>query len=165
MRQNSAAMESHEVLREAVDRVGVKVLAQELKLSPSLVYKWCLPPETDVQDGSGARNPLDRLAEIVRVTRDTGVIHWMCQLGGGFFVPNPMAGGTGNVQALKCTQEIIREFSELLTEVSRSLEHDQSITSEEAQRIRREWEQLKTLTEQFVVACESGVYQAPPTPK
>lgn len=154
-------MESHEVLREAVDRVGVKALALELKLSPSLVYKWCLPPETDTKDGSGAKNPLDRLADIVRVTQDSGVIHWMCQVGGGFFVPNPLSSSGGNAQALKCTQEIISEFSDLLREVTRSLEQDESITLDEAQRIRREWEQLKTLTEQFVVACESGVYRAP----
>ena len=61
-------MESYEVLREAAEGVGVKALAAELRLSPALVYKWCQESSREDVDASGARNPLDRLADIVRVT-------------------------------------------------------------------------------------------------
>ena len=72
-------MRSHEVLRAAADRIGVKALAARLRLSPALVYKWCQPRDAE----GGARNPLDRLAEIVRATGDDGVVRWILTVSGG----------------------------------------------------------------------------------
>lgn len=152
-------MESYEVLRQAFEAAGVKKVAAELKMSQSLVYKWCLPPETDTEDGSGTRNPLDRVREILRVTEDMGPLQWLCQGEGGFFVPNPVALASPDSEVLRSTQVILKEFSELLAEVSKSFDSDQAITTAEAKRIRTEWEQLKTRTEEFVVACEAGVFE------
>ena len=36
---------------------------------------------------------------------------------------------------------------------------DGQVVTQEAEKIRREWEQLKTTAESFVVACEAGTYQ------
>ena len=39
-------MKSHEVLKQVIEEVGTKRVAAELKVSNSLVYKWCQePPE------------------------------------------------------------------------------------------------------------------------
>ena len=46
----------------------------------------------------------------------------------------------------------------MLQAVSESYGGDNSVDAQEAANIRREWEQLKTLAEQFVVACEMGGY-------
>ena len=61
-------MESHEVLKEAFDSptTSPKEIAAELGVSLSLVYKWAQPPEGQ---GSGSRNPLDRVDELVRHRR------------------------------------------------------------------------------------------------
>ena len=152
-------MESYEVLKQSFEAVGVKKVAAELHLSQSVVYKWCLPPETETEDGSGTRNPLDRLKEILKVTGDNGVVQWLCQQAGGFFVPNPVAQANADSEVLRSTQVILKEFSELLAEVSKSFDGDQAISPKEAGRIRTEWEQLKTRTEEFVVACEAGVFE------
>ena len=82
-------MKSWEVLREAADVVGVKMLAGRLNLSTALVYKWCQETSKQDPDSSGARNPLDRLKEIYDVTQDQRVINWMCHEARGFYVPNP----------------------------------------------------------------------------
>lgn len=148
-------MESYQVLRDALQERGVKAVAAELKLSPSLVYKWCQPKTED----SGADNPLDRVAELVRLTGKTAPIHWLCQAHNGFFVENPVKTGDHNAPVIMATQQLLREFSELLEAVSTSFANDSAIDPAEAQRIRTEWEQLKTLAEQFVVACEAGVYR------
>src|SRR5439155_222173 len=79
-------MRSYEILREAAEKVGVKVLAKELKLSPALVYKWCEAPEEADPESSGAKNPLDRICEVVRLTNHTPVVNWLCHEAGGFFV-------------------------------------------------------------------------------
>ena len=60
-------MKSWEVLKEATEGVGVKALAARLKLSHAMVYKWCQESPKDEPDASGARNPLDRLAEMPTV--------------------------------------------------------------------------------------------------
>ncbi len=152
-------MQSYEVLREAVEEVGAKALAAELRLSPALVYKWCQAFDRDDPDASGARNPLDRLADIVRLTGSRNVVNWLCHEAHGFFVSNPqMTAADVETELLVNTQKLVREFSRLLTTVTRSIEDDGRIEPTEADRIRRCWERLKCSAEAFTVACEQGMY-------
>ena len=152
-------MDSYEVLRDAADVVGVKALAAELRLSPALVYKWCQDSSADDPDASGARNPLDRLADIVRVTGSTEVVNWLCQQTDGFLVQNPKASEyPAQVELLGETQKLVKEFGQLLLTVSKSIEDDGYIDEREAERIRRSWEKLKGSAETFTIACERGVF-------
>ena len=59
---------------------------------------------------------------------------------------------------LQAIQAILREFSELLEAVSSSSADNGEIDTKEAASIRKEWEDLKSLTETLVSACESGNY-------
>ena len=153
-------MKSWEVLREAADRIGVKALAAKLNLSTALVYKWCQEPAREDPSGSGARNPLDRLKEIVDATGDPRVINWLCSASGGFYVKNPdVAPGETEEHLLATTQRVVMDFGDLLATVSRSIEDDGQISVQEADRIRQSWEALKTMAECFVVACEHGMYR------
>jgi len=151
-------MESHEVLKQTVNHLGVKAIASDMGLSTSLIYKWCQPKEE--VDSSGADNPLDRIMRIYKLTGDRSPVEWLCQNIGGFFVKNhPVEMQDGDFfQPLKATQEILSEFSQLLEVVSQSIEDDQLIDTREAANIRRVWENLKSITESFVVACEAGKY-------
>lgn len=150
---------SDEVLREAADKIGVKALAADLKLSPALVYKWCQEHDPTDPDSSGARNPLDRLAEIYEATGDIEVINWLCQQADGFFVPNPEVDATDHgTDLLMATQRLVKEFSDMLEEVSRSISNDGVIDAKEAARIRRHWETLKRVAECFAVGGEAGLF-------
>ncbi len=152
-------MRSYEVLRDAAENVGVKALAADLRLSPALVYKWCQESNSDDPDASGARNPLDRLADIVRVTGSRSVVDWLCQESNGFFVTNPKINSLPlRVDMLSETQKLVQEFGQLLLTVTRSIEDDGFIEGCEADRIRQSWEKLKTSAESFTVACERGLY-------
>jgi hypothetical protein len=152
-------MKSHEVLKKATDNIGVKSLAAELKLSPALVYKWCQESGDAASDTSGARNPLDRLADIVRVTKSRSVVSWLCQEAGGFFVSNPeLPVAPTSVELLGETQKLVKEFSQLLVTVTRSIEDDGFIEGIEADNIRQSWERLKEFAEAFCVCCEAGRY-------
>ena len=153
---------SHEVLREAADKIGVKALAADLKLSPALVYKWCQERDPDDPDSSGARNPLDRLAEIVHATGDIDVLNWLCHQAGGFFSPNPQVDVRDfDTDLLMGAQQLVKEFSDMLEEVSRSIADDGLIERAEANRIRRHWENLKRVAESFVVSGEAGLFDRP----
>lgn len=153
---------SHEVLKEAADKIGVKALAADLKLSPALVYKWCQEHDPEDPDSSGARNPLDRLAEVFRATGDMDVVNWLCHQAGGFFTPNPQVDVKDfSTDLLMGTQQLVKEFSDMLEEVSRSIADDGAIEPKEAARIRRHWETLKRVAEAFVVSGESGLFDRP----
>ena len=149
-------MQSHQVLREAINKKGVKAMSAELKLSQAMVYKWCQP--RDEEGGDGSYNPLDRVLAIVEASEDTGPVHWLCQAASGFFVENPVRTGPNLSPVLQATQKLLREFSDLLEIISDSYNDDSAINSAESQRIREEWERLKTLGEGFVRACEDGRY-------
>ncbi len=152
-------MHSHEILKRAADSIGVKALASELRLSPALVYKWCQESDREDPDASGARNPLDRLADVVRVTKSREVLDWLCHEAGGFFVTNPRpATNPIRVELLIHTQKLMTEFSALLQTVTGSIEDDGLIDGYEADRIRQTWEQLKATAEEFSVACERGAF-------
>jgi len=152
-------MRSHEVLKRAADRVGVKTLAATLRLSPALIYKWCQESDPNDRDASGARNPLDRLADIVRETEDTSVVNWLCHEAGGFFVANPkLSAPDVETELLMNTQQMVRSFSHLLLTVTKSIEDDGQIEPKEADRIREAWEQFKSTVETFTIACERGQF-------
>ncbi len=154
-------MKSHEVIRQAVDEPGVKAVAAALRVSPALVYKWCEAPSGgNDPDQSGAKNPLDRVREMVMLTRDIRLVRWLCNEAGGFFVANPdpeLHKSLGQT-IFDQTRSMVRDFSELLDAVTESVEDDQHIDLEEADDIRQKWEDLKACVERFVIACEKGHY-------
>jgi hypothetical protein len=159
-------MRSYEVIRTAVEEPGVKAVAAALKLSPALVYKWCEPAaEEGLAEASGSRNPLDRVRDLYLLTKDIRLIRWLCNEAGGFFVANPVSpeqlGQPKDFErnAVMQTRTIMREFSELLDEITASLENDPGIDSHEAIQIRQRWEDLKSQLESFVIRCERGHYR------
>jgi hypothetical protein len=149
-------MESHEILKQAVNTIGAKAVASNMNLSLSLIYKWCEPK--DSPDAGGADNPLDRLAKIHKLTGDSGPIQWLCEEAGGFYVRNPVRAKNLEDPILKMTRTILREFTELLDAVSEGYEDDGNIDQKEADLIRSKWEDLKGISESFVVGCEKGQY-------
>lgn len=139
---------SHEIMRAAIDRAGVKAVSAELGLSPAMVYKWCAAP-----DASGTPNPLDRIRVLVELGRDAGPVVWLCEAAGGYFVLNPDRSRKDPLQVLAQTQRLVRGFSDVLDEIAKSMA-DGKVDASEARRIRTEWEELKRQAESFVHACE-----------
>jgi len=147
-------MESHEVLRNAFSKTSPKAVASDLGISLSLVYKWA---EKQSEDGSGSRNPLDRLLKIVELSEDLRIVEWICQQTGGYFVRNPKSSCEKGFQVLPATNEIVGQFSVLLQQISTAA-LDHSISKQEAREIRECWDKLKSYAEGFVRCCEEGDY-------
>ena len=156
-------MESHEVLRHAIrGRAGVKEVASGLGLSASMVYKWCEPATG--QDAAGTANPLDRLESLCRLAKTREPLVWLCERFGGIFVANPLPRRVRSDDVLPATRRILREFSDLLDVITRSAEDDGEVDDREAARIRREWENLKRIAEEFVCGCEQHRFRKPASP-
>jgi hypothetical protein len=122
---------SYEVLRDAMATVGVKNVAGKMGLSESLVYKWAQePPEGEIER-SGAKNPLDRLLELYQITGDHQIISWLCQQANGYFCENPKEQKADklDVNVLRNTQMMIKEFSDMLGEISTEMKRRKSAAS------------------------------------
>lgn len=144
-------MESHEVLRETLKAASAKQVAADMNLSLSLVYKWAEQPTAD----SPASNPLDRIDQLLRCTRDVRILQWLCERSGGFFIRNPEACHPHPSHLIPATNQVVQEFADLLAVIA-AASSDNAITQAEARKIRSRWEQLKGATETFVRSCESG---------
>jgi len=150
---------SYDVLRKAMANVGVKSVAAKMGLSESLVYKWAQEPSEAEVERSGAKNPLDRLFELYQITGHHEIISWLCEQGGGYFVENPKINPDKlDPAVIKSTHMMIKDFSDLLGEISTAMGNDSHIDEQEAKRIRREWEDLKRRAEMFVSGCERGSF-------
>lgn len=154
--------ESYEILKKSLEAVGVKQAAAHLRLSPSLVYKWCQKPaDKESWRQGGAVNPLDRIQQLYELTKDLETIHWICQAADGYFVKNPvLPKANPRHEVLKNIQMIIKEFSEALDAISKSYNNDKKIDAKEADKIRSAWEDLKRVGETFVRDCEKGNFNA-----
>lgn len=151
--------ESYEVLKKAVDKVGAKYVAGGLKISLPLVYKWCNEPESDESlTASGTTNPLDRVMKLYESTGDINIIQWLCQSSGGFLVKNVETDINQSKNLIIDMQKIIKEFSDVLTAISESIEDDNRISKKEATQIRKEWQELKSLGEGVIICIQKGLY-------
>jgi hypothetical protein len=152
-------MKSHEILKEVIDEVGTKQVAYDLRVSTSLVYKWCAEPPADLgDDGSGARNPLDRILQLITSTGNPRLVEWLCLQRGGFFVENMELEEPISEAYISHTRTLLAEFSELLQVMSDSIASEGRIDEKEAAEIRRQWHRLQGRGEGFVNACESGLF-------
>jgi hypothetical protein len=95
------------------------------------------------------------------LTGDPRPIDWLCRQSNAYRVENIPASEQPPEPVLRSTQTILKEFSDVLEAVSDSYANENRIDAEEAQRIRKEWEELKQVAEAFVRACEEGVYNTP----
>ena len=153
--------ESHKVLKEAIDKVGIKQVAAQFNISTALIYKWCEDPcpAISYKDASGTMNPLDRIKTIYEITQDLNIINWICQIADGYFVENPKIKKSDvEAKVIINMQSIIKEFSETLAKISEAYNDDKKISLKESDGIRKECEDLKRVTEAFVKACKSGKF-------
>jgi hypothetical protein len=143
-------MQSHELLREIFEKKKPKEIAAEIGLSPSMIYKWAEPNAA----GSGVGNPLDRVEALLQSTGDHRLAQWICERAGGFFILNPKNTPHPH-HLIPVTNQIVQEFAGLLHLIA-AAGADEHVSRKEAGQIRARWEELKSVTEGFVAACEQG---------
>lgn len=147
-------MQSHEIIKQCFEGSSPKVLASNLGISQSLIYKWSQPVgETQ----SGSRNPLDRVCALNEAAGKNQLVKWLAAQAGGYFVPNDRSA-SGAYCLNPATQEMISQFASLLGEIAEA-GLDEEISREEAEKIRSHWDTLKSFTDGFVNACERGDFK------
>jgi len=150
-------MESHEILKEAFESptTSPKEIAAEMGVSLSLIYKWSQP---NSDSGSGSKNPLDRVDQLVELTKHPAIVEWLCQQSGGYYVRNPTSTCEEGYEVVPATHTIVQQFAGLLGVVAQAAQ-DNSITPDESADIRVVWDKLKAYCEGFVRCCEEGDFE------
>ncbi len=149
-------MHSHELLREVIHQANPKEVSEKMGLSLSMIYKWAEPAG---EGSSGAQNPLDRMDQLIKATNDPRLAQWLCERAGGFYIANPSAHWPHPFYLVPATNRVVQEFADLLSVVAQAAA-DNHVSPDEAKAIRRRWEDLKSVTEGFVHACEEGNFAA-----
>jgi hypothetical protein len=139
-------------MKEILKQTSAKQIAAEMNLSLSLIYKWAEPTE----EGSGASSPLERVGQLLQITGDVRVAQWVCERADGFFIRNPH-NLPPHQPLIPATNDIVQEFADMLATIAQA-SADNTISKEEARTIRRRWEDLKSVTEGFVHAAETGSF-------
>ena len=109
-------MHSHQVIRDVLQTTSAKQIAADMSLSLSLIYKWAEKPDPDATTAS--HNPLDRMDQLMKSTRDLRLIHWLCQRAGGFFIRNPKTHHTHPEYLIPATNGVVQEFADLLAVIA-----------------------------------------------
>jgi len=140
-------MNSKDAMRSACKEAGVKIIAENMSLSPTAIYN-------QINDDD-KNDILARFVDFANACGNDIPIAWACEELNGMFVRNPHIRATREQFENDCVSDALKEFSDVIKEIGSAMA-DGKITKDEAQGIRKEWEELKRLLEAFVLACEFG---------
>ena len=140
-------MDSKETLKMACEERGVKEVAESLRISPTAIYNQINDPDKN--------DILSKFVDFVSACGNDIAVEWVCEELNGIFVKNPNVVAKHDSMKPPYVPDALKEFSDVILEISKAME-DESITPEEAAKIRKEWDELKVVLERFVLACEFG---------
>ncbi len=138
-------MDSRGTMKAACDNVGIKCVADKMGVSSSVLYN---------QMNEDKRiDLLKRFVDFCEATESDIPIKWACEKLGGVFVPNKEVSDE-ELGAVTTTyvSKSVKEFGDVITVMGEAIE-DGVITENEALKIKKEWDELKTLLESFVHVC------------
>lgn len=143
-------MDSKEAMKKAVKQTGVKEVAASMNMSASTLYNQMNDEDkTDI---------LQRFTDFATLCSNDIAIQWACEQLGGTFVPNIKTQPDKELCARDCISRSLQEFADVMKAIGSAIADD-SISKAEAADIRKEWEEVKSLLEGFVFACELGYHQ------
>jgi len=144
-------MESFEVFQEIFSKCSPKILAPELGLKEPSVYKWSAQGELRL-------NPLDRIVSVMQTSGNLLPLHWLCEQFGGYFVHNPEIKNIKPRPLTPAQNKLVHEFAQMLAFIASEVEKNS--LGKDVNKVRKRWEELKSVTESFVVGCEKGTFEA-----
>ncbi len=138
-------MDSKEAMKKACTDVGVNNIAKYLKQSKTALYN---------QMNDHARNDiLYKFVDFNNACQNDIPIKWACEELGGIFVKNGDVEGNQQKATEKCVPDSMQEFTDVVREISKAFE-DGKVSKEEAEMIRKEWEDLKGILEAAILSWE-----------
>lgn len=150
-------MESHDVIKQLLQKTPSKQIASELGVSLSLVYKWAEPSDA----GSGTSNPLDRTEALIRLSGSYVPLEWLCERAGGVFAQKEKYLREEMIESHIALGLLTRQFGLLLMEIG-ALSESGANSPARTITLRKNWEKTKSCLEQLIEAAEQGRFSHPP---
>ncbi|MEI8244385.1 MAG: phage regulatory CII family protein [Lentisphaerota bacterium] len=152
-------MNTQKVLKRALFGCDRKEVAKYVGMSPGSLNNQ-VAGELPYMPKGQTMNFVDRVVAFIDITHaTTGRMILLEQIAEEFsymLVKNPAINAASS-PAIAKVSEILRDFASVVDEISKAT-GDQVIESDEAEKIRAKWEIMKRVTEEFVLACETGAY-------
>lgn len=136
-------MNSKEVIKKCIKAKGIGEIELATGLKEQSIRNWVDSSRVD---------PLCRVQQLIDGSGSLLPLAWLCEQNNGMFINNPKVTAT-NKPNMSIISNSLKEFSDVISVISESLE-DCKITKDEAEKIRKEWEELKIILEQFTLECE-----------
>ncbi len=140
-------MNSKEALKKSCEERGVKEIAENLKISPTTIYNQINNPDKN--------DILSKFVDFANACESDIPVEWVCEQLNGIFIRNPNVVAKHDSMTPPYVPAALKEFSDVIREISNAMA-DETITPDEAEKIRKEWDELKIVLERFVLACEFG---------
>ena len=154
-------MNSRQILKKALKDCDRKFVADTMEMSVGSLNNQ-VAGELPYKPKGKTKNFVDRVMSFIdAVNVDSGnliLLEWMAEEFGCIVIKNPAISAT-NSPAITKISEILRDFASVVDEIGKATE-DNRIEPLEAEKIRAKWEIMKRITEEFVLACETGVYDS-----
>lgn len=152
-------MDTRKVLKEALRGCDRREVAKILEMHIGSLNNQ-VAGELPYRPKGHTQNILDRIYNLIDITYETTgkmlVLEAFAEEFGFYLIKNPAIQAT-NIPAIKKISEILKDFAEVVEEISTATT-DGVIERYEGEKIRAKWEIMKRMTEEFVLACETGGY-------
>lgn len=152
-------MNTQKVLKEALKGCDREEVAKAIGMSLGSLNNQVAGELPYLPKGK-TLNFLDRVYNFIDVTFTTTnrmvVLEKLAEEFGFMLIANP-AIITTDSPAITQISAILKEFSAVIDEIGQA-NADGRIELHEAERIRAKWEIMKRITEEFVLACETGKF-------
>lgn len=152
-------MNSRKVLKDALKGCDREEVAKFIGISLGSLNNQ-IAGEKPYSPKGTSPNILDRVYALVDIvhetTGDISILEKLAEEFGYLLIENP-AITTTETPAIQQIAAILKEFSAVIEEIS-TANADGRIEPHEADQIRSKWEVMKRITEEFVLACETGKY-------
>lgn len=153
-------MNTRKILKEALKGCDREEVAKFLGMSLGSLNNQ-IAGELPYSPKGRSPNILDRAYLLIDIIHETTgnvlILEKLAEEFGYLLIENP-AITTTETPAIQQIAAILKEFSAVIEEIS-TANADGRIEPPEADRIRAKWEIMKRVTEEFVIACETGRYQ------
>ena len=147
-------MNSKEALKKSCEDRGVKEIAESLRISPTAIYNQINDPDKN--------DILNKFVDFVNACGNEIPVEWVCEQLNGIFIKNPDVTAKHDSMTPPYVPAALKEFSDVIREISNAMS-DETVTADEAAKIRKEWDELKVVLERFVLACELGYINNQPS--
>jgi len=141
------------ILRKAAEGINIKELAADLgkvegkdTLSVSYIYQ-------QLRGDTKIKNILERCRVWLKHDKSGTILQWLCNENEGYFVKR--------ISNKKCSNQVVaklmKEFAEVISTIADAL-LDGKVSMTEYKNLRKEWQDVQSIMEGFLDACEKGEY-------